>query len=77
MAAKDLLHQVEVPTSQCHQDVSVVLDASIAAATSVWRTSAPVPVLCGYRSGGLAGAQRYRCHRLAVSENRCPIPIFI
>jgi hypothetical protein len=28
MAAEELLHQVEVPTSQCRQDVSVVLDAS-------------------------------------------------
>ncbi len=55
----------------------MVLDASNAGATSVWRTSAPVLVFCGYRSGGLAAAQHYRCHRLAVSENRGPTSIFI
>jgi len=35
MAAEELLHQVEVPTSQRHQDVSVVLDASNAGETSI------------------------------------------
>jgi len=35
MAAEELLHQVEVPTSRRHQDVSVVLDASNAGETSI------------------------------------------
>jgi hypothetical protein len=35
MAAEELLHQVEVPTSQRRQDVSVVLDASNTGETSV------------------------------------------
>ena len=34
--------------------------------------AAPVPVFLRIPIGGLAGVQHHRCHRLAVSENRCP-----
>jgi hypothetical protein len=79
MAAEDLLHQVEVPTSQCRQDVSVVLDASnadraasplrntiVATVSLSAKTAAPCPFSLTQARGG---RREHRCSiRIATNQ---------